>query len=196
MFGHAIASRTSSGPRLAPACSRPGALGTQLGICTKTLTGRPIASSCISLTPGKSEDIGDLVRVDEHRRRAVRDDGAREFRDGHHAALDMHVPVAEARHEIASLGLDDARLLADRRGSRPARHRRSVRRRSRRQYFRDISPEWTLTQRPLRMTRSAALRPMATSTRRAPASAQVFSTCASVSVPAVRGRGPAYRSRC
>src|SRR5882757_3449309 len=35
-----------------------------------------------------------------------------------------------------------------------------------------ISPEWTFTQRPLRMTRSAGLRPIATSTRCVAISAQ------------------------
>ena len=57
MFGHPIASRTSAGPSTAPAVSRPGALGTQLGICTWTLIGRPMASSCISRTPGSPSTL-------------------------------------------------------------------------------------------------------------------------------------------
>ena len=43
----------------------------------------------------EAEHVGDLVRVDEHRGRAVRDDGAAEFGDRHHAAFDMHMPVAK-----------------------------------------------------------------------------------------------------
>ena len=67
------------------------------------------------------EHVGDLVRIDEHRGRAVRDHRAAELRHRHHAALDMHVPVAEPRHEIAAAGVDDDRLLADRvAGVRPA----------------------------------------------------------------------------
>ena len=61
----------------------------------------------------QAEDIGDFVRVDEHRGRAVRDDGAGEFGDGDHAALDMHVAVAEARNEIAAIGIDDLRFRPD-----------------------------------------------------------------------------------
>ena len=57
-----------------------------------------------------AEHIGDLVRIDEHRGRAVRDDGAGELGDRHHAALDMHVRVAEAGHEVAPRGLDDPRF--------------------------------------------------------------------------------------
>ena len=53
--------------------------------------------------------------------RAVRDDGAREFGDRHHAALDMHVPVAEAGDEVAPVRLDDLGLWPDRSGWHPAR---------------------------------------------------------------------------
>ncbi len=53
MFGQVIASRTSSGPRPAPEFSSPGALGTQLGICTNMLMGSCAASSCINRTPAR-----------------------------------------------------------------------------------------------------------------------------------------------
>src|SRR5690606_31456090 len=39
------------------------------------------------------------------------------------------------------------------------------------------SPEWTLTQRPLRTTRSAGLRPVATSTKRGATSLHGFGFC-------------------
>ena len=69
----------------------------------------------------QAEHIGDLVRIDEHRGRAMRDHGAAEFGDGDHAALDMHVPVAEPRHEVAPARLHHHRLGADRvAGIRPA----------------------------------------------------------------------------
>src|SRR5690242_20222878 len=47
-----------------------------------------------------AENVADLVRVDEHRRRAMRDHGAGEFRHRHHAAFDMHVAVAKTGDEI------------------------------------------------------------------------------------------------
>ena len=59
------------------------------------------------------EDIGDLVRIDEHRRRPVRDHGATEFGDRHHAALDVHMRVAEARDQVASFRIDDRRVRTD-----------------------------------------------------------------------------------
>ena len=60
------------------------------------------------------EHVGDLVRVHEHAGRAVRNDGAGELGRRHHAALDMHVPVAEAGDEIAPAGIDHLGLRADR----------------------------------------------------------------------------------
>ena len=65
--------------------------------------------------------IGDLVRVDEHGGRAVRDDRAAELRHRDHAALDMHVPVAEPRHEVSAVCLHHDRVGADGMGGiRPA----------------------------------------------------------------------------
>ena len=58
------------------------------------------------------QHIGDLMRVDEHGGRAMRDDGAGELGHRHHAAFDMHMPVAQTRHEISAIGLDDLRLGA------------------------------------------------------------------------------------
>ena len=119
------------------------------------------------------EHVGDLVRVDEHGRRAVRDHGAGEFGHRHHAALDMHVPVAETGDEIAAAGVDHLVSRARSRvaasgptiGKPPGGDGQSV--------PGMISPEWTLTQRPLRTTRSAGFRPAATSTRRGAVSAQL-----------------------
>jgi hypothetical protein len=81
----------------------PGALGTQDGICTKTLTGRHQRLVVHQPHAGQAQHIGDLVRVDEHRGGAVRDDGAGEFGDGHHAALDMHVAVAQSPEPCSGL---------------------------------------------------------------------------------------------
>src|SRR5690606_13045744 len=59
-----------------------------------------------------AEDIGDFVRVDEHRGGAVRDDGAGELGDRDHAALDVHVGITEAGDEVAAGGIDHLRALA------------------------------------------------------------------------------------
>ena len=61
----------------------------------------------------QAQNIGDLVRVDEHRGRAMRDHGAGEFGHRHHAAFDVHVAVAEARHQVAAIGRDHHRIPAD-----------------------------------------------------------------------------------
>jgi hypothetical protein len=50
-----------------------------------------------------------------------------------------------------------------------------------------ISPEWTFTQRPLRMTRSAGLRPIATSTRCVATSVHSFGFAALVGLAFVIG---------
>ena len=69
----------------------------------------------------QAEHIRDLVRIDEHRGRAVRDHGAAELRHRHHAAFDMHVRVAQAGNEIAATGIHHLGALADGvRGVRPA----------------------------------------------------------------------------
>src|SRR5690606_31719253 len=43
---------------------------------------------------------------------AVRDDGAGELRDRHHATLDVHVRITEAGDEVAAGGVDHLRALA------------------------------------------------------------------------------------
>ena len=72
ILGQAIASATSLASISAPAFSSPGADGTQHGISTKTLIG--MADGLVMHQPDarEAQHIGDLVRVDEHRRRAVR----------------------------------------------------------------------------------------------------------------------------
>ena len=62
---------------------------------------------------GKSKHVADLVRVDEHARGAMRDDGAGELGRRNHAALDVHVAVAQARHEITAGGVDERRCRSD-----------------------------------------------------------------------------------
>ena len=47
----------------------------------------------------QAQHIGDLMRVCEHRCRAMRDDGGREFRRSQHAAFDVHVSVAKAGYQ-------------------------------------------------------------------------------------------------
>ena len=110
MLGQPIASSHLRRPEHGAGVSRPGALGTQLGICTKMLIGMPIASSCISLTPGIPSTLAISCGSMNMRRRAMRDHGAGEFGDGHHAAFDMHVAVAKAGHEIAAVGVDRLRV--------------------------------------------------------------------------------------
>jgi hypothetical protein len=55
----------------------------------------------------QTEHIGDLMRVGEHRGCAMGNHGAGEFSGGEHAALDMHVAIAQARDHVAVLRLDD-----------------------------------------------------------------------------------------
>ena len=57
MPGQVIASRTSSGVMRAPGVSRPGADGTQDGICTKTLIGAAAASAAIMRTPSRPKTL-------------------------------------------------------------------------------------------------------------------------------------------
>ena len=69
----------------------------------------------------QAEYIGDLMGIDEHRGRAMGNDGAAELRHRHHAAFHMHMGVAETWHDVAALGLDHLRVGADRVGGiRPA----------------------------------------------------------------------------
>jgi len=51
--------------------------------------------------------------VDEHGGGAVWNDGAGELGDRHHAAFDMHVAVAQARHQVAAGSVDNFSLHAD-----------------------------------------------------------------------------------
>ena len=53
------------------------------------------------------------MRVDEHRRRTVRDHCPCKLGYGDHAALHVHVRIAQTRHEVAIIGLDNIRLLTD-----------------------------------------------------------------------------------
>ena len=61
----------------------------------------------------QSEDIGDLMRVDEHTSRAAHSHGAHELRHRDHARFDVHVSVEQAGHKEASFCVDDLRLFAD-----------------------------------------------------------------------------------
>ena len=63
---------------------------------------------------GQAEDVGDLVWVDEHAGRPVGNDGAGELGYGDHAALDVHVGIAQAGDKVALFGLNDAGLWANR----------------------------------------------------------------------------------
>ena len=59
------------------------------------------------------EDIGDLVRVDEHAGGAVRQDRPHKLGHGQHARFDVHMPIQQARHQVLAVCFDDACLLAD-----------------------------------------------------------------------------------
>ena len=50
----------------------------------------------------ETEHIGDLMRIDEHARRALRNDGSGKLGNRHHATLDMHVPIDQARHHVSA----------------------------------------------------------------------------------------------
>ena len=51
----------------------------------------------------ETENVRVFVRVNHDRARAVRDDGAREFRRGEHGTFDVKMPVNQARREICAL---------------------------------------------------------------------------------------------
>ena len=61
----------------------------------------------------QAKDIGNLVRVGEHRGRAMRDHGRSEFGRRQHPAFDMHMPVAQAGDQVTAIGLDHFGVGAD-----------------------------------------------------------------------------------
>ena len=62
----------------------------------------------------QTEDVGDLVRVNEHAGCAARRDSAYELGDGDHARLDVHVTIQQAGDEVAAARVEDDRVLPDR----------------------------------------------------------------------------------
>ena len=54
------------------------------------------------LHPGQAHNIGDLMRVGEHRSGAMRDHRAGKFRWGQHTTFHMHMPVTKAGNHIAT----------------------------------------------------------------------------------------------
>ena len=113
MLGQVIASATSLDAKLGAGIFQPGRrrhAGRHLDI---DVDGRGERLVMHQADAFEAEHVGDLVRIDEHRGGAVRDDGAAEFGDRHHAALDMHVAVAQARHQVAPAGIDHLGALAD-----------------------------------------------------------------------------------
>ena len=62
----------------------------------------------------ETEYIGDLMRVDEHAGRAAHGHGAHKLGDRHHAQFDVHVSIQQTWDKVASLRVDDLRVLADR----------------------------------------------------------------------------------
>ena len=61
----------------------------------------------------QTHDIGDFMRVYEHRGGAVGHYRAGELRDGEHAALDMHMRIAQAGEDVAAVRLDHLGIGAD-----------------------------------------------------------------------------------
>ena len=61
----------------------------------------------------QAQDVGDLVWIGEHGRRAVRDHGGGELGRSQHARLDVHVPVAKPWDQEPPLGPDHICLRAD-----------------------------------------------------------------------------------
>ena len=61
----------------------------------------------------QAKNIGNLMRVGEHRRRAMRDHGGGEFGRRQHPAFDMHVTIAEARDQVTASRLDHLGIRAD-----------------------------------------------------------------------------------
>ena len=62
----------------------------------------------------ETQHVGDFVRIVEHGRRAVGHDGSGKLGRRQHAALDVHVAVAETWNHVASPGIDDPSIVADR----------------------------------------------------------------------------------
>ena len=62
---------------------------------------------------GQAEDVCDFVRVGEHRRGAVRDDGSTEFGRNQHTGFDVHMSVAQAGNDVPPLRFDDFGIRSD-----------------------------------------------------------------------------------
>ena len=65
------------------------------------------------LNAGQAEYIGYLVRVGEHAGRAMRDNSPCKLSRCQHAAFDMHVRIAQPRHHILTVHIDDLCFIAD-----------------------------------------------------------------------------------
>ena len=61
----------------------------------------------------EAKHIGDLMRVGEHRRCAMRNHSARELSRGEHTALNMHMPVAQTWDHVTTLCVYHLRVRPD-----------------------------------------------------------------------------------
>ena len=98
------------GGDLEPCCLHPrcaGRAGGHLGEDVNGLHQRLVMHHADTF---KTQYIGDLVRIGEHGCCAMGDHGAGEFGGGEHAALDVHMPVAQTGDHVAALRLDHLRV--------------------------------------------------------------------------------------
>jgi hypothetical protein len=61
----------------------------------------------------QAKHVGDLVRIHEHACRPMRGHRADKLGHRHHAALNVHMRVEQARHQVSSPCIDYLRTLTD-----------------------------------------------------------------------------------
>ena len=113
MPGQVMASATSPGPMTGAGCLQPGRRGHAGGHLHEDVDGLAGRLVHHQAHAAQAENVGDLVRVDEHAGGAVRQHGADELGHRQHARFDVHVRVQQPGHQISPAGLDDLGVRAD-----------------------------------------------------------------------------------
>ena len=160
---HFIASATSFGPMDDPGVSRPGAEGTQEGTWTQTWMGWLAASSAISLTPFNPNTLaiswGSMNMPVVPRGATARTNSVTVIIPdstcmwASNKPGTRYIPSASTTRVFSPMVWEASCPTKAIRSPRTAISVSGM-----------ISPDWTQTQRPFLITRSALFRPMATST--------------------------------
>ena len=115
-------------PAISPVPERPrgdssALAGTQEEAITYTRSGRSRVASSIQCAPSAPSTLATSCGSHDHRRRAARDDDARELRGQELGGLQVHVRVDHPRHHRAPAGLDPlAAVVAPDAGDAAAGH--------------------------------------------------------------------------